>query len=161
MSDVTKSEDAAPAPAPEVKGEPMTPSPSETKEEAPPPMEPTALELGRAAADEQNSDPGMEIGECPKCGNPRRKFLIVDGECDSCRTKGERAQVVPVLGWPEVRQRRLNILHTTDWTQMADQEPEVQKQYAPIRARLRDVTKLDDVFAAWYELDAIEAELAK
>lgn len=113
-----------------------------------------------AAAEEQNG-PEAQIVECPTCHNPRRKFLIVDDKCDSCRTKDQQAAIVAELGWPEVRARRGRLIQQSDWTQLADVDQAVRDKFTPLRIRLRDVTTKPDAITAWYELDAVEAELAK
>jgi hypothetical protein len=119
-------------------------------------------EMNRAiAADADQNGPDAEIVECPTCHNPRRKFLIVNGQCDSCRTQNQPAAIVPTLGWPEVRARRDRVLGSTDWSQLADINPDVQTSYADVRRRLRDVTKEAEPFGAWYALDTIEADIAK
>ena len=45
------------------------------------------VEIGRMEA-EANFSANEEIIDCPTCHNPRRRFLIVNDQCDSCRTKG-------------------------------------------------------------------------
>jgi hypothetical protein len=122
--------------------------------------DPRTLNIDASVAADQNG-PDAEIIECPTCHNPRRKFLIVNGMCDSCRSQNQPAAIVPTLGWPEVRARRDRVLGSTDWSQLADINPDVQTSYAEIRRRLRDVTKEAEPFAAWYALDTIEADIAK
>lgn len=138
----------------------IQPDPAPANNEAP--ATPDAVEANRAAAADANQNgPDSEIVECPTCHNPRRKFLIVDGKCDSCRTKDQPAAIVATLGWPEVRARRDRLIAASDWSQLPDVSDEVAGKFSPLRKRLRDVTKFDDPFKAWYELDAIEAEAAK
>lgn len=129
-------------------------------EPTPDPM-PEHVRLGMEAADEQNPE-DSQIVECPKCGNPRRKFLIVDGQCDSDRAEGLRAsQATPELGWPEVRTRRDRLIAQFDWTQLGDIPEETRQRYEGYRQELRDVTGKPDAFTAWYELDRLEANTPK
>jgi hypothetical protein len=121
-----------------------------------PPEDPNAV-----AARESLSE-GEEIVECPRCHNPRRAFLIIDGQCDSCRKENERAVFPAVtLDWPEVRQRRGMLLAQTDWSQAEDVPEKHKEKFRDLRARLRDVTQKPDPFEAWRELDILNAEINK
>lgn len=108
-----------------------------------------------AAIESRNK--GEELVECPKCGNFRRAFTIVDEQCDSCRAEGQRANIVQTLGWPEVRQRRNLLLRECDATQLPDRLELIRTRFTIWRARLRDVTQEPDPLAAWHKLDELEA----
>ena len=137
-----------------------TTQPIEQEEVQPTPRE-QAIQAGLEAANEQNGE-DAKIVECPTCHNERRQFLIIDGKCDSCRTKGQQSIFPAVqLGWPEVRQRRDQILARTDWSQVEDAPAKDKAKFRDIRERLRDVTKESDPFQAWYKLDELEAATAK
>lgn len=118
------------------------------------------LNQAAAAASDQNG-PDAGYIECPTCHNQRRAFTVVDGKCDSCRTKGQSAAIVSQLGWPEVRQRRDVLISRLDWTQLGDVGDDVKSVHAPLRQQLRDITSKGTPLEAWYALDEIEAELAK
>lgn len=106
---------------------------------------------------QQNQNESEALVECPKCHHQRRTFVIIDGECDSCRTRGQAAQIVNQLGWPEVRQRRNMLIADSDHTQLADRAEDIQKAHADWRQQLRDVTDQDDPLKAWYKLDELQA----
>lgn len=113
--------------------------------------------VNQEAANEQNG-PEAELIECPACHNLRRKFLIVNGSCDSCRTRSQAAAIGFQMGWPEVRQRRNLLLIDTDRTQIADRKESIKNRFAPWRELLRDITKKSTPIDAWTELDRLEAE---
>lgn len=103
--------------------------------------------------------PEARFIECPNCHQYRRKFLIVNGKCDSCRTR----DAIPVNEGgrkiAEIRQRRLVLMQRTDWSQLSDIPLATQTQYRVWRQQLRDITTLPTLAAAWAELNRIEAEI--
>lgn len=116
-------------------------------------------EINRLAAMESNG-PDAAIEECPTCHNPRRKFTIVDGRCDSCRAEDTRRRVSPLLlGWPEVRYRRNLLINQTDSLMLPDRSAQLQNQARPYRQALRDITAKPSPAEAWLELDKLEAQL--
>lgn len=129
--------------------------------EAEPPAEPvpSSESMNRQAATASLSK-GEEMAECPACKCQRRAFLIIDGKCDSCRTKDEQAIFPAVtLGWPEVRQRRQILLRRTDEAGLEDYPADRKEIFLPLRVRLRNVTQLPDPMEAWRELDILEATI--
>lgn len=129
---------------------PQPPQPEPTPPEQP--IDPNLV----AAQDGQNDS--EQLVECPKCGHLRRKFVIVDGGCDSCRTRGQAAQIVNTLGWPEVRHRRNMLILETDHTQLSDRSDEVKAAWTEWRQNLRDITAEEsDPLKAWYKLDELTA----
>lgn len=96
--------------------------------------------------------------ECPSCGVERRKFVIIDGKCDHCRTTEEReAHPGPAApGWAEVRHKRMLLLEGSDRTQLADRDPNMRERFASWRQALRDITDDTSEEAAWAALAALE-----
>lgn len=123
------------------------------------PIEPAPKDPNREAAIASLSE-GEELAECPNCLIQRRAFLIIEGKCDYCRTKDERAVFPAVsLGWPEVRQRRNILLADTDMTQIEDYPSEKKSAIRELRQQLRDVTQQPDPMAAWRKLDEIQRDI--
>ena len=105
---------------------------------------------------------GDAIVQCPTCGADRREFLIVDGKCDSCRSRDAQAQTPMIeIGWPEVRQRRNLLLSSYDFTQVDDYDAGRKAAMQPIRAAMRDITLQPDPITAWRELDRLNVEAQK
>lgn len=125
------------------------------------PMEPVPEDPNLVAARESWSE-GEELAECPTCHSQKRKFLIVDDKCDSCRSRDQQAVFPAIsLGWPEVRQRRNRLMEGSDKTVLPDRKDEVREPFLKWRQELRDITGKPDPMAAWLGLDLLEANRPK